>query len=69
MAAYDRRGGHGDLAESIALLRTWNGQMDKDKPEPLIMSLMYPAFPESGGGCGIAWQRRSLRNPNRASGH
>lgn len=44
VAAYDRRTAHRDLANAITLLRTWNGQMDKDKPEPLIMSLMYQHF-------------------------
>ncbi len=44
VAAYDRRGGHAGLGESIALLRTWDGQMDKGRPEPLIVSLMFQHF-------------------------
>ncbi len=44
VAAYDRRGGHRDLAEAIAQLRAWDGQMDKDKPEPLMISLAYLHF-------------------------
>jgi len=44
IAAYDRRGGRRDLADAITLLRTWNGQMDKDRPEPLLISLMYLHF-------------------------
>ena len=45
VAAYDRRGrGRADLADAVTLLRTWNGQMDKDRPEPLIMSLVFEHF-------------------------
>ncbi len=44
VAAYDRLGGHKDLADAIALLRTWNGQMDKDRPEPLMTWLAYTHF-------------------------
>lgn len=44
IAAYDRRGGHKDLADAVALLRTWNGQMDKDRPEPLVIALAYQHF-------------------------
>ncbi len=43
--AYERRGkGRGDLAEAVGLLRAWNGQMDKDRPEPLIASLVFQHF-------------------------
>jgi penicillin G amidase len=44
VAAYDRRGGHAGLGEAVALLRTWDGQMDKGRPEPLIVSLMFQHF-------------------------
>jgi penicillin G amidase len=43
--AYERqRGGRADVAEAIALLRGWNGQMDKDRPEPLVVSLAFQHF-------------------------
>jgi penicillin amidase len=29
------------VADAVALLRTWNGQMDKNRPEPLILALTY----------------------------
>jgi penicillin G amidase len=45
VAAYERRGkGRADLADAVALLRAWNGQMDKDRPEPLIASLLLQHF-------------------------
>jgi penicillin amidase len=44
VAAYDRRGGHTDLASAVALLRRWNGQMDKGRPEPLMMALAFQHF-------------------------
>jgi penicillin amidase len=41
VAAFDRRGSGNDLIrEAVALLRAWNGQMDKDHPEPLVTELM-----------------------------
>ena len=43
--AYERRGkGRADLADAVALLRGWNGQMDKDRPEPLMVSLLFQHF-------------------------
>jgi len=43
--AYERRGkGRAYLAEAVGLLRAWNGQMDKDHPEPLIASLVFQYF-------------------------
>ena len=45
VTAYERRGkGRADLADAVALLRTWNGQMDKDRPEPMIVSLVSQHF-------------------------
>lgn len=44
VAAFDRRGGHPDLAAAVTILRGWNGQMDKNRPEPLIISLLYQHF-------------------------
>jgi hypothetical protein len=36
VAAYDRRKAHNpDLEDAIALMRGWNGQMDKDQAAPL----------------------------------
>ncbi|HEX4232363.1 MAG TPA: penicillin acylase family protein [Bryobacteraceae bacterium] len=41
VAAFDRKGSRNDLIrEAVALLRKWNGQMDKDHPEPLVTELM-----------------------------
>jgi len=43
--AYEQRGkGRADLADAVALLRAWNGQMDKGRPEPLVVSLAYEHF-------------------------
>jgi penicillin amidase len=43
--AYSRRGrGRADLADAVSLLRAWNGQMDRDRPEPLIVSLVFQHF-------------------------
>ncbi len=45
VTAYERRGkGRADLADAVALLRGWNGQMDKDRPEPLMVSLLFQHF-------------------------
>jgi penicillin G amidase len=42
VTAYGRRGsGRADLGEAVSLLRSWNGQMDKDRPEPMIVSLVF----------------------------
>ncbi len=43
--AYERSGGkRADLAGAAALLGSWNGQMDKDHAEPLIISLVFQHF-------------------------
>jgi len=45
VSAYEKRGkGRADLADAAALLRAWNGQMDKSRPEPLIVLLAYEHF-------------------------
>ncbi|MDQ6708646.1 MAG: penicillin acylase family protein, partial [Acidobacteriota bacterium] len=42
VAAYDKRHAtNPDLTDAIAALRSWNGQMDKDEPAPLIVTLSY----------------------------
>jgi penicillin G amidase len=42
VAAYDRRGATDALLSSaIDMLRTWDGQMDQDRAEPLITSLTF----------------------------
>jgi penicillin amidase len=44
-AAFDRRERtRTDLAGAVALLRGWNGQMDKNHPEPLLISLVFQHF-------------------------
>ena len=46
VTAFNRKRGGGkasgnDLtSQAISVLRTWNGQMDKDHPEPLVTELM-----------------------------
>jgi penicillin amidase len=42
MGAYDRRpGGNAGLADAVAILRGWNGQMEIRKPAGLIVALTY----------------------------
>ena len=42
MAAYDKRQAHDpDMEDAIALLRKWDGQMDKDAAAPLIADLLF----------------------------
>lgn len=42
VAAYDRRKAHNpSLADALALLRSWDGQMDQDEAAPLIVTLAY----------------------------
>jgi len=42
VAAVDQRGAHNvELDPAVALLRSWNGQMDKDLAAPFLMSLVY----------------------------
>ena len=41
-AAYDKhRGSSGSLDDAVAMLRTWDGQMDQDRAEPLITTLVF----------------------------
>lgn len=42
VAAYDKRHAHEpEMDDAIALLRKWDGQMDKDSPMPLIAELFF----------------------------
>ena len=42
VAAYDRRGARNpDLDPAVALLRGWNGQMDRDLGAPFLITLVY----------------------------
>jgi penicillin amidase len=42
VAAYDRRGSRNPaLDPSVALLRAWDGRMDKDQAAPFLISLLY----------------------------
>jgi penicillin amidase len=42
VAAYDRRGaGNPGMDPAIALLRSWNGQMDRDLAAPFLIALVY----------------------------
>jgi penicillin G amidase len=62
VAAYDKRGAHSPaLDEATALLRPWNGQMDKDLGAPFLASLVYQhvrtAFAESAApGSGESYE-------------
>jgi penicillin G amidase len=42
VAAFDRKKpGKQELGEAVALLRSWNGQMEKQTPAPLVIALAY----------------------------
>ena len=42
VAAYDKRNAHNPgLDAAVALLRAWNGQMDKDLAAPFLVTLAY----------------------------
>jgi penicillin G amidase len=46
VTAYDHTSDHGrpakpELREAVALLRSWNGQMEKETPAPLLVTLAY----------------------------
>jgi len=42
VAAYDqRKPGREELKDCVALLRSWNGQMEKNTPAPLLIALVY----------------------------
>jgi penicillin amidase len=42
VAAYDRRKAHNpELEDAIAILRAWNGQMEKDQAAPLVVTLAF----------------------------
>jgi penicillin amidase len=64
VAAYEKRGiSSPDLQPAIAVLRTWNGQMEKDLAAPLVTALLYQklrlAIAESaapGKGPGYSFQ-------------
>jgi len=41
-AAYDKRGAANPVFnDAVAMLRSWDGQMDKDRAEPFIVTLVY----------------------------
>ena len=42
VAAYDQnKSGAKDLTDAVALLRSWNGQMEKQTPAPMLITLAY----------------------------
>lgn len=62
-AAWDRRKAeHGSLGEAVAMLRSWNGQMEKNQAAPLIAALAYQhlrrTVAESASGGKTEWDRR-----------
>ena len=62
VAAYDRRKAHNPaLDAAVALLRAWNGQMEKDLAAPFLITLAYPARAHRHGGERLARQRPGLR--------
>jgi penicillin G amidase len=62
VAAYDQRNAHNPgLDPAVALLRSWNGQMDKDWAAPFLISLVYQYVRTSVGesaapGKGAAYE-------------
>ena len=50
VAACDRRKvSNPSLSGAIALLREWNGQMEKNLPQPLLVTLAYPRLRRAAG--------------------
>jgi penicillin amidase len=48
VAAYDKHGGAGPaFADAAAILRSWDGQMDRDEAAPLIVTLAYQHLREA----------------------
>jgi penicillin amidase len=64
VAAWDRRKAtNPELRDAVALLRSWNGQMDKDQPAPLVVTLLYQhlrrAIGENAAGrTGAVWENQ-----------
>ena len=65
VAAWDRRkASNPDLRDAIALLRAWDGQMDKDLAAPLIATLAYQHLRRGIGdsaapGRGAMWEQQA----------
>jgi penicillin amidase len=48
-AAYDRRGGPQEVADAAAVLRSWDGQMEKDEAAPVLIALLTPRLRKAAG--------------------
>src|SRR5579862_5021391 len=45
VAAYDKHGAaNPELSAAVAMLRAWDGQMDKDKAEPFMVTLTFQSI-------------------------
>jgi penicillin amidase len=62
----DRKSTSPVFADAMAMLKTWDGQMDRDRPEPLIVTLVYQylrkAIAERASpGNGAAYEAKMAR--------
>ena len=70
VAAYEKRGAVNPMLDSaVAMLKTWDGQMDRDRPEPFITTLVYQylrkaAAERAAPGSGPGYE---LENPSLGS--
>jgi len=70
VAAYEKRAGANPLLDSAAsMLKTWNGQMDQDRAEPFITTLIFrylrkAAAERAAPGTGMAYD---AENPSLSS--
>ena len=70
VAAYEKRGAVNPMLDSaVAMLKTWDGQMDRDRPEPFITTLVFQylgkaAAERAAPGSGPGYE---LENPSLAS--
>jgi penicillin amidase len=65
-AAYEKRGQSNPLYnDAIAMLKTWDGQMDRDRPEPFLAELIYQyvrkaAAERAAPGSGVAYDAENV---------
>ena len=68
--AYDRRkAADPNLADAIAVLREWNGQMDKNQAAPLIATLAFQHLRKAAAESASPGRGRELRDANGARRH
>jgi len=67
VAAYEKTGGHNaQLDSAIAVLRGWNGQMEKQFAAPLITTLTYQKIRSAVGECAAPGAGKSYQFPMAA---